>query len=167
MSNSTSKKVRVQRFGQVPLDGHVSPHQFLGADGIEILARTAKAVFIPYRQIRAVHFVRDFDGAGDGSQRTVFVSRPKRGGLWVRVRFLDGEELEGVIPNDLRIMGEHGVTLTPPDSKGNTQKVFVPSSALDSFVVMGVIGKPNLRAAKRAKPEASGQMGLFGEQPQA
>ena len=109
--------------------------------------------------------MRQFGESPDRNQRKVFASRPKLGGLWVRMRFLDGEELEGVIPNDLRIMGEHGVTLTPPDSKGNTQRVFVPSRALDTFVVMGVIGKPRLRTRQQPVLEPAAQLPLFSEQP--
>ena len=77
------------------------------------------------------------------------------------MQFLDGEELEGVIPNDLRIMGQHGVTLTPPDSKGNTQRVFVPRDALERFVVMGVIGRPRRSPKPRRKKAASAQIDLF------
>ena len=152
-------------FGHEPLEGYVSPQRFLQADGIEMLARSAEAVFIPYDQVRAVYFVRQFGETPDRNQRKVFASRPKLGGLWVRMRFLDGEELEGVIPNDLRIMGEHGVTLTPPDSKGNTQRVFVPSRALETFVVMGVIGKPRLGTRPHRELEPAAQLPLFSDQP--
>ena len=152
-------------FGHEPLEGYVSPQRFLQTDGIEVLARSAEAVFIPYDQVRAVYFVRQFGESPDRNQRKVFASRPKLGGLWVRMRFLDGEELEGVIPNDLRIMGEHGVTLTPPDSKGNTQRVFVPSRALETFVVMGVIGKPRVRARPQRELEPAAQLTLFSEHP--
>ena len=155
----------MRRFGHEPLEGYVSPQRFLQTDGIEVLARSAEAVFLPYDQVRAVYFVRQFGETPDRNQRKVFASRPKLGGLWVRMRFLDGEELEGVIPNDLRIMGEHGVTLTPPDSKGNTQRVFVPSRALETFVVMGVIGKPRLRARRQPELEPAAQLTLFSDQP--
>ncbi len=168
LSISTSKKVCVRQFGREPLEGYVYPQQFLQNDGIEVLARSAEAVFIPYDQVRAVYFVRQFGGdTPDRNQRKVFASRPKLGGLWVRMRFLDGEELEGVIPNDLRIMGEHGITLTPPDSKGNTQRVFVPSRALETFVVMGVIGKPRVGGRRRPEPESETQLTLFPDQPTA
>lgn len=152
----------VKRFGQNLLEGYVSPHAYLHRRGIEVLARSAEAVFIPYDEVRCVYFVREFGEDPDQTQRKVFATRPKLGGLWVHMRFRDGEELEGVIPNDLRIMGQHGVTLTPPDSKGNTQRVFVPRDALERFVVMGVIGRPARRPKRRAKKVAGAQIDLFG-----
>lgn len=161
LSSSTTKKVCVRRFGQIALEGFVYPQDFLRRDGIELLARTAEALVVPYEQVRAVYFVREFGEDPGQSQRKLFSSRPKRGGLWVRMRFLDGEELEGVMPNDLRIFGQHGVTLMPPDSKGNTQRVFVPNQALDEFVVRGVIGKPQVAARGRRRIAAEDQFGLF------
>lgn len=161
MSNSTTKKVCVRRFGQTLLEGYVYPQGFLRSDGIEILARSAEALVIPYEQVRAVYFVREFGEDPEQNQRRVFSSRPKHGGLWVRIRFVDGEELEGVMPNDLRTIGQHGVTLTPPDSKGNTQRVFVPSRALDAFMVMGVIGSPLARRRRDKKAPSEDQLDLF------
>ncbi len=161
LSNSTTKKVCVRRFGQAALEGYVSPQGFLRKNGIEVLARSAESLLIPYDQVRAVYFVRDFGEDPGESQRKLFSSRPKRGGLWVRMRFLDGEELEGVIPNDLRAMGEYGVTLTPPDSKGIAQRVFVPNRALELFVVKGIIGKPRIPRKTGAPLPGQDQMGLF------
>ncbi len=151
----------MRRFGQALLEGYVYPQGFLRSDGIEILARSAEALLIPYDQVRAVYFVREFGEDPEQNQRKVFSSRPKLGGLWVRMRFVDGEELEGVIPNDLRNIGQHGVTLTPPDSKGHTQRVFVPSRALDDFVVMGVIGRPLARRRLPKKAPSENQLDLF------
>ena len=34
---------------------------------------------------------------------------------WVRLRYLDGETLEGVVPNDLLGLLDNGVQITPPD----------------------------------------------------
>ena len=161
MSNSTTKKVCVRLFGQRRIEGYVYPRHYRQKRGIELMARSAEAVFVPYEHVRAVYFIREFGSDLSRDQRKLFATRPKLGGLWVRMRFLDGEELEGVIPNDLRIMGEHGVTLTPPDSKGNTQKVFVPGRALDSFVVMGVIGRPYKLNRPSKKKASLNQIKMF------
>ena len=159
---STSKKVYVRRFGLDKVEGWVDPQQYLRSNGVELITRAAKSVIIPYDQVRAVYFVRDFDKDPERDQRKEFISRPKLGGLWIRVRFVDGGELEGVIPNNLRELGPLGVTLTPPDSKGLTRRVFVPQVALETCVVMGVIGKPDvLRRRPRVRKSAPGQMDLF------
>lgn len=159
---STSKKVYVRRFGLDKVEGWVDPQQYLRSNGIELITRTAKSVIIPYDQVRAVYFVRDFDRDPERDQRKEFISRPKLGGLWIRVRFVDGGELEGVIPNNLSELGALGVTLTPPDSKGLTRRVFVPQVALDTCVVMGVIGKPDaLRRKPKVRRTVPGQLDLF------
>ena len=46
---------------------------------------------------------------------------------------VDGKVIEGVIPNDMRLVCDHGLTFTPPDSKGNTQQVFVPKKVTDEL----------------------------------
>lgn len=162
MAVSTTKKVCVRRFGQDSLEGFVDPQQLQRTDGIEILNESAEAEFVRFERIRAVYFIRNFGQEADSKQRKVFSTRPKLGGLWVRLRFVDGEELEGVIPNDLRIMGRNGVMLTPPDSKGNAHTVFVPGPALDRFVVMGVIGKPTFRRTRtQSADDGTPQMRLF------
>jgi len=35
-----------------------------------------------------------------------------------------------------------GYLITPPDTRGNTQRVFVPRSALQEMNVLAVIGRP-------------------------
>ena len=162
LSMSTTKKVCVRRFGLNPLEGYVYPKAYLSRHGIEVLARSAETVLVPYQEVRAVYFVRDFGEDPERYQRREFATRPKLGGLWVRMCFRDGEALEGVMPNDLTNVGEYGVTLTPPDSKGNTQRVFVPRDALKAFQVMGVIGRPKPLDDGRKKGLTVDQMGLFG-----
>ncbi len=158
---STTKKVCVRRFNMNAVEGYVYPKGYLHSRGIELMARTAEAVLIPYDDIRAVYFVREFGPDPTKYQRREFATRPKLGGLWVRMSFRDGEELEGVMPNDLTALGQHGVTLTPPDSKGNTQRVFVPREAVRVFQVVGVIGRPKRPVVgPRGRPLAS-QMELF------
>lgn len=146
------------------MEGYVYPHAYLHSSGIELLTRTAESLLIPYERVRAVYFVRQFGSNPELYQRREFATRPKIGGLWVRMVFLDGEELQGVMPNDLKIIGNHGVTFIPPDSKGNTQRVFVPRRAVESFQVMGVIGRPKPRKRPRRVPVLTEQLKLFGNQ---
>lgn len=138
----------MKRFNGTALEGYVLPYDFQHREGVEILARTAEEVFVPYSDVRAVYFIRDFGDDPENNLPRLFGARPKRGGLWVRMRFRDGEELEGVMPNNLLIMGQYGVTLSPPDVRGNAQKVFIPSVAISKFEVLGVIRAPRRRARR-------------------
>ena len=75
------------------------------------------------------------------------------------LRFRDGETMEGIIPNNLMGLDPGGFSVIPPDPFGNTQRIFVPRSALAGIEVLGVVGSP-LRKRKQ-KPAPEGQPGLF------
>ena len=77
------------------------------------------------------------------------LSRPKLDGLWVRLRFIDGDTLEGVVPNDLLGLLDNGVHITPPDLSSSTDRIFVPRPALSELTVLGVVG------VARRKPAAA------------
>jgi len=115
---------------------------------------------IPYAQIKAVSFVRDWEDTGVLGERRQFLARPKTAGLWVEIRFRDGDLLEGVLPNNLLLVEPLGYSFTPPEAAGNAQRVFVPRQALEEITVLGVVG------GKRKKPDrgaATQQIRLFGE----
>lgn len=164
MASSTTKNVYLRRFDSSYIEGYVSPQTFQRADGVEILKRTAQVEIVPYEQIRAVYFVRDFNGLpNDEEEKRVFGSRPKLDGLWVRLTFRDDKSYEGVISNDLLQMGEPGVTFSPPDANSNTQRIYVPRAALREMKVLGVIGTPaHRRKSKRKTATGQNQIDLFG-----
>lgn len=145
------------------IEGYISQHSFERPEGVEILKRTAQVAVVPYHEIRAVYFVRDFDEPPeDGEKR--FGSRPKLDGLWVRLTFRDEQVYEGVIANDLLQIGEHGVTITPPEANSNTQRIFVPRKSLAELKVLSVIGSPVHRRRARRKTPSADQKKLFTEQ---
>ena len=51
----------------------------------------------------------------------------------MRLRFKDNEVLEGMMPNDLSQTSAEGFLINPPDLRGNTQRIFVPRTALESL----------------------------------
>ena len=162
MAGSTTKKVSVRCFDERLIHGYVSPQTFLRPNSIEFLDRTAQLQVIPYEQVRTVAFVRDFQNDPDPNQRKTFGARPKSDGLWIRLNLRDGEILEGIIPNDLLQLNEHGITVTPPDPNANTQRIFVPRTALLTLKVLGVIGSPVRRPRPpRHLPPAQDQIDLF------
>ncbi len=163
MAGSTTKKVLIRRFDGQTVSGYAAPHSYLRPDGIELLNRDGQLLVFPYKELKAVYFVRDFDVTETGDEKKLFQSRPKLGGLWVRMRFRDDDQLEGILPNDLLQVTDQGVTITPPDPYSNNQKIFVPREALRELTVLGVIGSPlHKPRAKRAVP-AKEQIELFEE----
>jgi hypothetical protein len=157
VAGSTAKKVVVRRFDRETLTGFVNPFSYLQPQAIELLRPDGALMLLPYKEVRWVAFVKDFDGQPEPSR--VFLNRPKLEGLWVRMVFLDGEVLDGVLANNLLTWEAAGLTVTPPEPDSNNQKLFVPRDGLRSVQVLGVVGSP-LRS-KRKKAPAEDQPTLF------
>jgi hypothetical protein len=155
MASSTTKKVQIWRFEREVLPGFVNPVTYLTDNGVELLTLAGNVAVAKYSEIKAVLFVRDFDSAPESSRRE-FLSRPKLGGLWLRITYRDGDIQEAVMPNDLLYVERLGFNLIPPET---TQRLWVPREALKSVKVLGVVGERG--AAKRAKPAVKEQIGLF------
>ena len=160
MAASTTKKVLVRRFEREALRGYVNPVSFLQPEGLELLSENGNVALIPYNELKSIAFVRDFDGPAE-PERRIFQTRPKMAGLWVSLRFRDGETLEGIMPNNLLQVENQGFSIIPPDSYGNQQRVFAPRTALAEVEVLGVIGSPLAR--RKPKPAPKEQIGLFDE----
>ena len=161
MAGSTTKKVLVRRFDGQAVTGHAAPPTYLRPDGIEILNRDGQLLVIPYNELKAVYFVRDFEVSEAGDEKKLFQSRPKLEGLWARLRFRDDDVLEGILPNDLLQATELGVTITPPDPYSNNQKIFVPRQALKELTVLGVIGSPIHKPRAKRQAPSKEQIDLF------
>ena len=160
MAGSTTKKAVVERFEKESLCGYVNQVSFLQPTGIEMLSAQGNIALVPYAEVKALIFVRDFEPAG--VTRRIFLTRPKMEGLWVRLRFRDDDVMEGVVPNNLLQIEHYGFTVIPPDSFGNHQRLFVPRTALRSVEVLGVVGSPLTRRKAKAAPSKE-QIGLFEE----
>ena len=155
--SSTHKKVIVRKMDRDSVQGYVAATEFLVGHKVELLNTAGNVVLIELSEIKGVYFVRDFADSGS-LQRKTFATRPRVEGLWVRLRFRDGEILEGLMPNDLTHMGAEGFFLNPPDTRGNIQRIYVPRSALSELVVLAVIGSGSKR---RKQPEAEQQAPLL------
>ena len=162
MAASTVKKVVVRRFDREPLRGVVSPSSYLRPDGLELLTMEGMVSVVPYSEVKAVCFVKDFD-ADPPSDRKVFNTRPKMDGLWVRMRFRDGDEMEGILSNNLLQVDPFGYTVTPPDPSSNNQRLFVPRLALVEMAVLGVVGSP-ARKPRKPKEVPKEQIRLFDQE---
>jgi hypothetical protein len=142
-----------------PLRGYLNPGRLGQTDPIDLLTPDGEHQEIPLAKIRSIYFVRDFSDEFE-PERKAFLSRPKLDGLWVRLRYTDGETLEGLTPNDLISLLDNGVQITPPDLNSTTDRIFVPRSALSEITVLGVVG---IARRKPAAAAAAGQSRLFTE----
>jgi len=157
---STSKKVVIQRFDREPLRGYVNPQSYLQTGGLELLSTSGVLVQVPYEDVKAVCFVRDFDAEEPATEKRTFSSRPKTSGLWVRMRFRDGGVMDGLFPNNLLQWEAQGFSFLPPNPSSNNQRIFVPRAAVTDVQVLAVVGSPLKTGRTRGKPKGE-QMGLF------
>jgi len=152
---TTHKKVVIELLDRKVIRGFLNPTRLSQAEALDLLTPDGEHEEIALGKVRAVYFVRDLAEEFE-PERKSFLSRPKLDGLWVKLRFRDEQILEGVIPNDLLSLLENGVHLTPPDFNSNTDRIYVPRSALAELTVLGVVGiarrKPAAAAAVAAQP---------------
>ena len=135
-----------------------SATEFVNEGKLELLNTAGNVVAIDLREIKGVYFVREF-GDSESLTRKTFTSRPRAEGLWVRLRFKDNEVLEGLLPADLTQNLPEGFLISPPDQRSNTQRIFVPRSALESLTVLAVIGA----ARRQRRPADQRQVPMFEE----
>jgi hypothetical protein len=156
---STHKKVVIALADRKTLRGYLNPARLGQIDPIDLLTPDGAHQEVALASVRSVYFVRNFDG-DFVPERKAFLSRPKLDGLWLRLRYLDGETLEGVVPNDLLSLLDNGVQITPPDLNSSTDRIFVPRSALSEVTVLGVVG---IARRKPTPPPTAVQPRLFNE----
>jgi hypothetical protein len=138
---SSHKKVIVRKMGRDSISGYVSPANFVVEGKLELLNPSGKVVLIDLPEVKSLDFVRDFSDTSVAGRKT-FTTRPRTDGLWVRLKFIDNDVLEGLMANDLTQVIPEGFLITPPDTRGNTQRIFVPRTALLELNVLAVIGRP-------------------------
>ena len=140
---------------------------------LELLDSSGKLRRIPWTLVKWVCYVREFPAEGSGAGfandgahperllRRKFSTRPRIAGLWLSLTLTDGDELEGVAANDRSLIEGSGLLLAPPDTRSNTQRVFVPRGSIRALTVLGVIS-PAARVRQKAGPQAE----LFGSETQ-
>jgi hypothetical protein len=171
---SARKPVIVRKFSRDWCAGYASSSFGQNAPELEILDLTGKVLRIGWEQVKWVCYVRDLAGTGEtGSQGNPerllhkrFSVRPRTAGLWLRMALADGDELEGIAANDLSLLEGAGLMLTPPDTRSNTQRIYVPRQAIQSLEVVGLIGAAPRKRAVLPAP-ATDQPELFPDEPGA
>ncbi len=154
---TTHKKVIVRKMDRDSVTGYVGA-AFVVDGKLEVMNTSGNVVTIDLADVKGVYFVREF-GDTETLTRKTFASRPRMEGLWVRLRFRDNEIIEGLMPNDLLQEAGDGFSIIPPDTHSNTQRIFVPRSALAEMTVIGVIGEKSGRRGRR--PEDTRQVPMF------
>jgi hypothetical protein len=145
------KKTIARKLSQNWVAGYLPPGDFLRHGAVELLALDGKTVQIPSADIKWICYVRDFN-SGEATNperllRKTFTGRPRTEGLLLRLRLADGDLIEGLAANDLSLVSGRGLFLTPPDVRSNTQRLWIPPTAISEVEVIALIG-----ASKRKQP---------------
>jgi hypothetical protein len=160
MSNSP-KKVLVRRFSGDTLPGYLPQSAFVRHNSIDLLDLSGRLISLSLNDIKTISYVRDFNLSDpvnpERLNRRAFLARPRTEGLWLRLTFRSGDLLEGLAPTDRSLLDaladDDGLFLTPPDTRSNTQRLYVPRSALAEVQLLAVITTPSRRQSRPATTE--------------
>jgi hypothetical protein len=90
------------------------------------------------KDIKAVFYVNSFEGDSAHEHLNFYSRAPIVRGIWVRLQFLDGEVMEGMVYNSIRYLVDPGFFLLPTDPDSNNQLVYVQKSWLADYRVLGM-----------------------------
>jgi hypothetical protein len=158
--SSTRKKVLVRRYSGDCLPGYLPHAGFVHQAAIDLLDLSGRVIPLPLNDIKLVSYVRDFNLSDTANPerltRKTFLARPRTEGLWVRITFRGGDILEGLAPTDRTLLDalvdDDGLFLAPPDTRSNTQRLYVPRSSIAELQLLAVITSPSRRQPLPAKP---------------
>jgi hypothetical protein len=163
---SSRKKAIVRLCNRDWIAGYLPPDGFTQNKSLELLDLAGKLRIISLEDLKWICFVRDFNsGESDNPERLIrktFAGRPRGEGVFLRLKLQDGDLIEGLAANDIALVSGEGIFLTPPDTRSNTQRLWIPRTSLLECEILAVIGAlAKKKAAESAvKPEA--QESLFG-----
>jgi len=156
------KKVILRRLDNTRLPGYLPASGLLNRDPaptLDLLDLAGRILPVPLAEVKLVSYVRDFNlddpTNPERLTRTTFLARPRNEGLWLRITFQAGDQLEGLAPLDATLLDalvdDAGLFLTPPDDRTNTHRVFIPRPAIATLQILAVITTPS-RITKPTKP---------------
>jgi hypothetical protein len=158
---SLRKPVIVRKFSREWHAGYAGASFGQDASALEMLDVTGKVLTIGWEAVKWICYVRDFPAGDQANPERLlqkrFAVRPRAAGLWLRMTLTDGDELEGLAPNDRSLIDGAGLMLTPPDTRSNTQRIYVPRQAIQTLEVVSLIGS----GGRKRRPGAEGQPELF------
>jgi hypothetical protein len=158
---SPRKPVIVRKFSRDWVAGYASASFGQDATALEILEPGGKVLTIAWEAVKWVCYVRDFPSGDQANPERLlqkkFAVKPRAAGLWLRMTLTDSDELEGLAANDRSLIEGTGLFLTPPDTRSNTQRIYVPRGSIQALEVVSLIGagrgKRGTAAHTSAQPE--------------
>jgi hypothetical protein len=138
------KKAIVRKLSREWLAGYLPQEELCHLGMVELLDLESKVVLVAAQEIKWVCYVRDFNSGEVNNPerllRKTFAGRPRVEGVHLRLKLTDGEMLEGVVANDRTLVDGEGVFLLPPDTRSNTQRMWIPVTAIAELEAVAVVG---------------------------
>ena len=167
--SSAHKKVIVRRVTGETLPGYLPLSTFVRNRGIELLDLSGRVIPLLINDIKHICYVREFNLHDtvnpERLTRRNFLARPRTEGLWLRMTFRGGDILEGLAPTDVGlvddVINDAGLHVSPPDTRSNTQRIYVPRTSLTELQLLAVITTPSRRKPLPAASVPSMQEDLF------
>lgn len=118
--------------------GYVKSARWISRSSLRMTTPEDRELTLDFEQLKAIFFVREFEGDKSYFETKLLESDPEQKGLRVRLRFDDNETMEGVAENSLELLQAPGFFFWPADAGANNQLIYVIKSALLGFRVIGV-----------------------------
>jgi len=99
---------------------------------------SSNPVEIELDSLKALFFVKTYNGSTEYKEVKYFKFTPQVEGLWIRLTFYDNEHTEGIIHNSIRFVIEPGFFIKPPDPQSNNEMAYVIKTSLLEFRILGV-----------------------------
>lgn len=93
---------------------------------------------IPAADVKAVFYVNSFEGDAHHEMLNFHSRAPIVHGIWMRLQFLDGEVMEGIVYNSIRYLVDPGFFLLPTDPDSNNRLVYVRKNWLADHRILGM-----------------------------
>jgi hypothetical protein len=171
--SSSHKKVIVRRITGEIVPGYLPFSAFVrnrtSQPVIDLLDLSGHVIPIDLKDIKHICYVRDFNLSDSANPerltRRAFLARPRTEGLWLRLTFHTEDHLEGLAPIDTslldNLLDDAGLHLIPPDTRSNTQHIYVPRTSISTLQLLSVITTPSRKKPLSATTTPGLQSELF------
>lgn len=161
------KKVILRTVADTLHAGYLPQSGIVQRESVDLLDLDGRIVGFALADVRSICYVRDFNLTDtlnpERLTRRTFLARPRAEGLWLRLTLHGAEPLEGLAAADTSLLDalleDRGLYLTPPDTRANTQRVFLPRTAIAEMRLLAVVTTPS--KPKPAKADDDLQDELF------
>ena len=162
---SARKPVIVRKFSREWYAGYAGAVFGQDSPALEILDLSGKVLTIGWEAVKWVCYVRDFSSSRDhgqpGTPPAEKVYRTASGCRAMAAHDLDRRRRTGRARVQRPVAGDGaGLLVTPPDTRSNTQRIYVPRQAIQTLEVVSLIG-----ASGRKRRLEADQPELFPSAP--